>query len=158
MQPNSPTPIPATPNPAQSPTPNPTPLNQPSSGASRPESGKPGDQAYSKPLVISNSLTRFFVGLAVVCVVLSLALFILKQLGRPSEDVTLVLSGSAYDTILLVLSRINNVAVFARIACLGFAVAATIIRVLNPHPYNTKTLIVAWVSAILTFVALIVFR
>lgn len=136
-------------------TPAPQPASQPTP---RPEPGTPGEQTYSSPLVIGNGITRFFIGLAVVCIILSIALFTIKQLGRPSIDDPAALSGSVYDTIFLILQRINNVAVFARIACLGFAVAATIIRVLNPHPYNTKTLIAAWTSTILTFVALIVFR
>ena len=49
-------------------------------------------------------------------------------------------------------------ALFARIACVGFAVAATIIRVFNPHPYNTKNAVTGWIFAIISLLALVIFR
>ena len=123
----------------------------PTSPAPRtPNPGQPNvPQSYSTPLVIKTSITRLFLGLAAACIIVSLAVFILKKIDLNNEII---------NTIRLVVDRINDVAIFVRIGCLGFATAATIIRVLNPHPYNTKTLIAAWISVALIGLSLIIFR
>ena len=109
-------------------------------------------QTYREPLVIKNSLLRAFVILAIICIVISIIVFIMKQLkGNLGAD-------DIYNTVWLVVTRIDNIAIFGRIACLGFAVAVTIIRVLNPHPYNTRAVIYAWVSSFLTLLAVLIFR
>ncbi|MBQ3306129.1 hypothetical protein IJH02_01690 [Candidatus Saccharibacteria bacterium] len=109
----------------------------------------PAPQTYSEPLVVKTSLTRFFIGLGVACVSVSLISFILSRIDVNNDVV---------NTLKLVFGRINDIAIFARIACLGFATAATIIKVLNPHPYNTKTMIAAWATTIAIGLALIIFR
>ena len=129
----------------------PTPNSAPNAPTPRtPNPGQPNvPQSYSSPLVVKTSITRLFIGLASACVVISIAVFILKKID---------INNDVLNTIKLVFDRVNDVAIFARIGCLGFATAATIIRVLNPHPYNTKTLIAAWISVLAIGLSLIIFR
>lgn len=128
------------------PTPSSTPQPQPRT----PNPGQPNvPQTYSEPLVIKTSITRFFLGLAGICILISLAIFILKQIDANND---------VMNTIELVLDRVNTIAIFARIGCLGFATAATIIKVLNPHPYNTKSMIAAIASVAAIGLSLIIFR
>lgn len=123
---------------------------QPTQPPRVPNPGQPNvPQTYSEPLVIKTGITRFFIGLGAACIVISLLIFIMNKIDLNNEVV---------NTIKLVLERINNIAIFARIATLGFATAATIIRVLNPHPYNTKTTIAAWATTIAVGLSLIIFR
>lgn len=128
----------------------PTPASAPQQPPRTPNPGQPNvPQTYSEPLVVKTGLTRFFIGLGAACVLISLLIFIFKQID---------LNNDVINTIKLVLDRINNIAIFARIATLGFATAATIIKILNPHPYNTKTMIAAWATTILVGLSLIIFR
>lgn len=116
------------------------------------ETGEPGKQVYKAPLVISNSVARAFAYIAILTIVIAVVNFIVKQFATEFEG------DSIYATILAILSRVNTVTLFARIAVVGFAVAATVIRVYNPHPYNTKNAIAGWIFALLSLVALLIFR
>ncbi|MBR1795675.1 hypothetical protein IJ765_00220 [Candidatus Saccharibacteria bacterium] len=116
------------------------------------QTGDPAKQTYKTPLVISNSVARAFAYLAILTIVVAVVNFIVNQFSNQFS------SSEIYNTVLMILSRINTVALFARIVCVGFAVAATVIRVYNPHPYNTKNAIAAWVFAILSLIALIIFK
>ena len=97
-------------------------------------------------------MARAFAYLAILTIVVAVINFIVNQFSNQFS------SSEIYNTVLMILSRINTVALFARIVCVGFAVAATVIRVYNPHPYNTKNAIAAWVFAILSLIALIIFK
>lgn len=114
--------------------------------------GDPAQQVYKAPLVVSNSVTRAFAYIAILTIIVAVVNFIVKQFASEFS------SSSVYATIVTILQRINTIALFARIAVVGFAVAATVIRVYNPHPYNTKNAIAGWVFAILSLVALMIFR
>ena len=116
------------------------------------QTGDPAQQTYKTPLVISNSVARSFAYLAILTIVMAVVNFIVNQFKGQFS------SSEVYNTILLILGRLNTVILFARIVCVGFAVVATVIRVYNPHPYNTKNAIAAWVFAILSLIALIVFK
>lgn len=122
---------------------NPTPTAEP---------GEPAPQVYKPPLVISNSVARAFCYLAILTIVVAVVNFIVKQFAGEFA------SSEIYQTVTVILDRINQVAIWARVVCIGFAVAATVIRVYNPHPYNTKNAIAGWVFAILSLMALVIFR
>jgi len=109
-------------------------------------------QVYKQPLVISNGIARAFAYLAFITVAVAVANFIVNQFQGQFAD------SAVYATIVNIISRINTVALFARIACVGFAVVATVIRVYNPHPYNTKNAITGWVFAIIALLGLVIFR
>ena len=109
-------------------------------------------QTYKAPLVIGTGIARAFAVLSAATVLVSIINFVANQLAGQ------LAGNEIYAVVMTVLARINTVAVFARVACVGFAVAATVIRVYNPHPYNTKNAIVGWIFALISLLALIIFR
>ena len=116
------------------------------------EPGEPAPQVYKPPLVIGNSVARAFAYLAILTIVVAVINFIVNQFKGQFA------SSEIYSTIVTILQRINTVTLFARIACIGFAVVATVVRVYNPHPYNTKNAIAAWVFSLLSLLALLIFK
>ena len=122
----------------------PTPAVQPAPGTA--------EQVYKSPLVISNSVARAFAYLAITTIIISVISFIVNQLSSEFKD------SSIYATVVAIVGRINTVTLFARFACVGFAVVATIIRIYNSHPYNTKNAITGWIFAILSLLAPIIFH
>jgi|GEM_PF-4835589 len=109
---------------------------------------------YKEPLVIRNGITRAFCYTTIVCIVITIINFVFKQLSGSTE----LGSVAGFTLALTIVGRINTISMLARIACIGFAVAATIIRVLNPHPYNTRSMIAGWIFGVASLLVIIFFH
>ena len=102
------------------------------------------------PLIISTTALRVFLCLAVLAVIASLLQLLLKTF-TPADPNTTQLFVVALQFLL---TYVSPVVLWFRIACLLFAIVATMITILNPHPYNRHCAIVGWGAAALCFFTL----
>ena len=102
------------------------------------------------PLVINTTILRVFLCFAVLAVITSLLQFLLKTF-TPADPSTAQLFVTALQFIL---TYVSPIVLWLRIACLLFAIAATMITILNPHPYNRHCAIVGWAATAACFFTL----